>query len=160
MAQALIHDPSVLILDEPTSGLDPNQVVEIRQLIKNLGKEKTVLLSTHQLTEVEAICDRAIIINHGAIVADKPTNELKSGLDKQTTIDVIFGNSIRKALIEKLPGIRSVSGEGVEFTLTAEINSKIQEALFSLAVKEGNNILSMNQRQTSLEEVFKTLTTE
>jgi ABC-2 type transport system ATP-binding protein len=160
LAQALIHDPSVLILDEPTSGLDPNQVVEIRQLIKNLGKEKTVLLSTHQLTEVEAICDRAIIINHGAIVADKPTNELKSGLDKQTTIDVIFGNSIRKALIEKLPGIRSVSGEGVEFTLTAEINSKIQEALFSLAVKEGNNILSMNQRQTSLEEVFKTLTTE
>ena len=85
---------------------------------------------------------------------------LSQVFDKQTTIDVIFGNSIRKALIEKLPGIRSVSGEGVEFTLTAEINSKIQEALFSLAVKEGNNILSMNQRQTSLEEVFKTLTTE
>lgn len=160
LAQALIHDPSVLILDEPTSGLDPNQVIEIRELIKNLGKEKTVMLSTHQLTEVEAICDRAIIINHGSIVADKPTLELKSGLDKHTTIEVVFGNAIEAQLLQQIKGIKSVSGKGVKYTLHAEMDSNIQEALFALAVKENNTILSMNQIQTSLEEVFKTLTTE
>jgi len=160
LAQALIHDPSVLILDEPTSGLDPNQVVEIRQLIKNLGEEKTVLLSTHQLTEVEAICDRAIIINHGQIVADKPTQELKMGLDQKTVIEVVFGNPIAKNLLLELPGISSVNGNASEFTLTGETDAKVQETLFALAVKENNSIISMNQRQSSLEEVFKSLTTE
>lgn len=160
LAQALIHDPSVLILDEPTSGLDPNQVVEIRQLIKDLGKEKTVMLSTHQLTEVEAICDRAIIINHGKIVADQPTAELKLGMGNTNVIMVTFSKAVDKNYILNLAGITSAQGDGLSYKIVAEAGANVQEALFSLAVKQENTIISLNQQTRSLEDAFKTLTKE
>jgi len=160
LAQALIHNPSVLILDEPTSGLDPNQVAEIRNLIKTLGSEKTVMLSTHQLTEVEAICDRAIIINHGKIVADKPTLELKNNADENSIIDVVFSAEIAKNLIEKLPGVLSVEGTNNTFSITAKKDANIQAAVWDLAVKNNLSIVSLGQRTSSLEAIFKTLTSD
>lgn len=158
LAQALIHDPSVLILDEPTSGLDPNQVVEIRHLIKTLGKEKTVMLSTHQLTEVEAVCNRAIIINHGIIVADKSTSELKLGTANHVVIDVVFAGPITLQDLETIKGVNKVTGSENTYSIEANIDAKIQEALFVLAVQNNNSISSLNQRTNSLEEVFKSLT--
>jgi len=160
LAQALIHDPSVLILDEPTSGLDPNQVAEIRSLIKTLGREKTVMLSTHQLTEVEAICDRAIIINHGIIVADKPTAELKSNADENTIVDVVFSANIAKNLIETIAGLIAVEGAESTYSITAKKDANIQASLWDLAVKNNLSIVSLGQRTSSLEAIFKTLTSD
>lgn len=158
LAQALIHDPDVLILDEPTSGLDPNQVVEIRNLISNLGKEKTVLLSTHQLTEVEAICSRAIIINHGKIVADKPTTELKQFGQDKNVIEVEFGKPISLDLIQSIEAIESIEQKENIFILICSKGENIQESLFKLAVDNENSIKSLQQKDSSLEDVFKTLT--
>jgi ABC-2 type transport system ATP-binding protein len=159
LAQALIHDPDVLILDEPTSGLDPNQVVEIRNLISNLGKEKTVMLSTHQLNEVEAICNRAIIINHGKIVADKPTSELKQFGEDQIILSIEFAAPMSADLLNKIKGIEQVDGDQQKFTLKcSKGESKVQEALFALAVQEGTSIISLQQKDNSLEDVFKSLT--
>lgn len=159
LAQALIHNPDVLILDEPTSGLDPNQVVEIRNLISNLGKEKTVMLSTHQLNEVEAICNRAIIINHGEIVADKPTAELKQFGDNQLLLDVEFANKVDIELLKRIEGVVQVKGNNQKYTLNCKKGeTKVQETLFSIAVNQNTSIVSLQQKDNSLEDVFKSLT--
>ncbi len=160
LAQALIHDPSVLILDEPTSGLDPNQIVEIRELIQRLGKEKTVLLSTHIMQEVEAICNRVIIIDHGIIVADGRPGEISSGTPQQTgTILVEFDKAPAMPGLEALDGvirIRPVGGQ--KFLVETAADKDLRPFLFRFAVDNGLTVLSMQQKEKSLEEVFRELT--
>lgn len=159
LAQALIHNPDVLILDEPTSGLDPNQVVEIRNLISTLGKEKTVMLSTHQLNEVEAICSKAIIINHGKLVADKPTSELKQFGRDSISFYVQFAGAMDITKLKNIKGVESVKKEDDGFILNCKKGDfAIQESLFSLAVENSTSIITLQQRDNSLEDVFKTLT--
>jgi len=159
LAQALIHDPQVLILDEPTTGLDPNQIVEIRDLIKSIAKDKTIMLSTHIMQEVEAICDRVIIINKGRIVADKPTGELSEMTSNRQVVKVEFEDKIDLASLRKLGGIESVR-ELKKNTYSVESSSgqDMRKALFKFAVEQDTTILEINQESKSLERVFQELT--
>jgi ABC-2 type transport system ATP-binding protein len=160
LAQALLHDPSVLILDEPTSGLDPNQIIEIRNLIKETGKDKTILLSTHIMQEVEAICDRVIIINKGIIVADSVTRQLQNkDTDLLLTVFVEFSNDIPKEKIERIPGAEKVMQVN-ERTWLVQSSSRedIRPAIFSFAVENNLMVLSMHKQEKKLEEVFRELT--
>ncbi len=158
LAQAIIHDPEVLILDEPTSGLDPNQLVEIRELIKKIGKEKTVMLSTHIMQEVEAICDRVVIINRGEIVADGKPNELDLD-NKVVTVYAEFEGEIPRNKLQKIPQVRKVEkvGEGWLFEGSADSNLKKQIAQF--AQENKLLVLTLKVEEKRLEEVFKELTT-
>lgn len=159
LAQALIHDPDVLILDEPTSGLDPNQLVDIRKLIQKIGKEKTVMLSTHIMQEVEAVCDRAIIINHGKIVADDQTDKLASGLS-EVQIRVEFNSEIDTAAllqIEDIHRVEVVQGSVYDvFTHTSDV----REQIFQFAVQNKHVVLSMQKQEQGMEDVFQQLTRE
>lgn len=159
LAQALIADPQVLILDEPTSGLDPNQLAEVRNLIKDAGKQKTVMLSTHIMQEVEAICDRVIIINKGEIVADKPTSELRKGLNDQLAVTVEFNKAIPAELRIELEKIAKFS---VSNHLTVKLISlkgnDIRPEINKLAVQFDMAILTMKLEEQKLEDVFKQLT--
>jgi len=160
LAQALIHDPEILILDEPTSGLDPNQVIEIRNLISTVGKEKTILLSTHIMQEVEAICDRVIIINKGKIVADDKAESLinPSDVNKQTLLIEIEGGIDEQQWLA-LSFIDHVKIlEGNQFLLEASDSSDIRRDIFNFAVSQGLTILSLSQKKKSLEEVFHEIT--
>jgi ABC-2 type transport system ATP-binding protein len=165
LAAALIHDPEVLILDEPTSGLDPNQIVEVREVIKNLGKNKTVLFSSHILQEVEAICDRVIIINKGNIVANDKLNNLQS-LRTSAAIVVRFSDNVDKLLLENIDKIQKViqlntSGipsEQTSFKLQTAHPEIVRKKLMELALKNNLNIVSLQNENHSLEEVFKNLT--
>ncbi len=160
IAQAMIHNPKVLILDEPTSGLDPNQLAEIRDLIIRIGREKTVLLSTHIMQEVEAICSRAIIINKGQIVADKPTSQLRDALDGGGYhLEVEFSESINKNLLSHLKMITEMRSLGdnkwlIEIAGSQDIRREIADA----ATSGGITILTMLRREQKLEDVFKQLT--
>jgi len=160
LAQALIHDPEVLILDEPTSGLDPNQIIEIRNLISRTGKEKTILLSTHIMQEVDAICDRVIIINKGEIVADNPSERLnKSSKGKIKTILVETDKHIERALwktISEITNIKDVKNQ--QYLLETGDEKDIRPLIFNLAVDQGFTILSMSIQEKSLEELFHELT--
>jgi ABC-2 type transport system ATP-binding protein len=160
LAQALIHDPEILVLDEPTSGLDPNQLVEIRNLISSIGKEKTVLLSTHILQEVEAICDRVIIIDHGEIVADEDAKRLKEKGDGQTqTIHIELDGSTDPVIWKTLESIDHVKPIGDnQFLLETREERDIRGDIFNFAVSQGLTILSLSLKQKSLEEVFRELT--
>ncbi len=159
LAQALIHDPEVLILDEPTSGLDPNQISEIRQLIRAIGASKTVMLSTHIMQEVEAICDRAIIINKGKIVADDATKNLAGNVRNRNRITVEFSAPVLAEELKLIPGISGMEkGHGNQWVLETASDKDIREALFSFAVSKGIAILSMNKEELRLEEVFQILT--
>ncbi len=161
LAQAMIHEPSVLILDEPTSGLDPNQLIEIRNLIKNIGKEKTVILSTHIMQEVEAICNRVIIINHGKIIADDDTRVLQKKLEKEKMFIVEFSKPVSKAELLKIEGVASADNENNnEWKLRSKDNEDIRPALFQYAVNHNLTVLKMNMEEYSLEEVFHRLTIE
>jgi len=157
LAQAIIHDPEVLILDEPTSGLDPNQLVEIRELIKNIGKQKTVLLSTHIMQEVEAICQRVLIIKRGELVADNVASEIKYS-DAKQTVFVEFNQNISKSQLQKVKGVQSVEkfekGWLVESSDQIDIRLNISE----FAQSNGVFILTMKLESKSLEEYFKDLT--
>jgi len=159
LAQALIHDPQVLILDEPTTGLDPNQIVEIRDLIKSIAKDKTIMLSTHIMQEVEAICDRVIIINKGRIVADKPTGELSEMTSNRQVVKVEFEDKVDLASLKKLGGVESVR-ELKKNTYSVESSSgqDMRKALFKFAVEQDTTILEINQESKSLERVFQELT--
>ena len=158
LAAALIHDPEVLILDEPTTGLDPNQLVEVRNLIKKLGKEKTVMLSTHIMQEVEQLCNRVIIINKGEIVADKPTSELKNS-SNQRTIVVSFDGEISPSQLKKLDTIKSVKSIGQNrFEITATDSAKARKAIFDLAVSKGLSISEITEKEQNLEAIFQSLT--
>jgi len=160
LAQALLHDPAVLILDEPTSGLDPNQIIEIRNLIKETGKNKTILLSTHIMQEVEAICDRVIIINKGVIVADSITRQLQNKeKDPFLTIFVEFSEEIPIEKMEKIPGTEKVMKVKEKTWLVQSIASQdIRPAIFSFAVENSMVVLSMHKQEKKLEEVFRELT--
>jgi ABC-2 type transport system ATP-binding protein len=157
LAQAIIHDPEVLILDEPTTGLDPNQLVEIRELIRNIGKEKTVLLSTHIMQEVEAICDRVIIISKGQIVADDTAKTLQQELEHQT-VYVEFDAQITKAQLSKIPGVSKVEALEKGWLIESVTLDDLRKAVAQHAQKENWLILTLRVDQKSLEEVFKELT--
>ncbi|MCB0726267.1 MAG: ATP-binding cassette domain-containing protein [Ignavibacteriae bacterium] len=169
LAQAMIHEPEVLILDEPTSGLDPNQIIEIRKLIRHLGKEKTLVLSTHILGEVEATCDRVLIINKGEIVADGTPDSLQDKFKGQVTISLIVKkDSVDKDII--LRGISSVKNidkvrilkeddNSINFHITGLKGSDAREDLFRKIVSMNSVLLGLHQEETSLEDIFRQLTT-
>jgi len=161
LAQALIHDPEVLILDEPTSGLDPNQIVEIRNLISEAGKEKTVLLSTHIMQEVEAICGRIIIIDKGMIKADDSKRDIYSRIEKKTnTIMVEFDVDIEVEMLRHIKGVMDARWlEGKTYLVEAAHYDDIRPAIFRFAVDNGLTVLFMQLKEQSLEEVFRSLTT-
>lgn len=160
LAQALIHDPEILVLDEPTSGLDPNQLVEIRNLISNIGSEKTVLLSTHILQEVEAICDRVIIINNGEIVADENAQQIREkGEGQIQTIHIELDSSTDLKVWDSLSFIHNVKPIGeTQFLLETRDEKDIRGDIFNFAVSQGLTILSLSLKKKSLEEVFRELT--
>lgn len=160
LAQALIHDPDVLILDEPTSGLDPNQIIEIRNLISKLGKEKTVMLSTHIMQEVEAICDKIIIINMGKIVADDKTKDIQQKFEGNTeTVLVEFDNKISKSQLEEIEGVLKVAFlKGNTWIIEGDKSHDIRKLIFNFAVSKQITVLSMQKKEKSLEEVFQKLT--
>lgn len=159
IAQALIHDPSVLILDEPTSGLDPNQLLEIRSLIKEVGAKKTVLFSTHIMQEVEALCSRVIIINKGKVIANEATANLNNLVRDKSIYHVEFSAPVTKQELQKLGGLQTAkltSGNLWEITSATEID--LRPILFDFAVKNKVTILSMQRDQQSLEQIFQWLT--
>jgi len=157
LANALLHNPEVLILDEPTTGLDPNQLVEIRQLIKNIGKDKTVFLSTHIMQEVEAICDRVIIINKGNIVADKTLSELKDS--SQQIIEVEFDTRIEEQFLQHIPNLIScVNTFDFIWELTFDTQKDMRPAIFDFAHDNGIKILQLNPKNKNLEAIFRELT--
>ncbi len=163
LAQAMIHDPEVLILDEPTTGLDPNQIVEIRKLIKELGKQKTVILSSHILSEVEATCDRILIINRGRIVADGTSETLRSQADDQELLTVHI-TPLNEELETSLLGLGSVEKvSAIEdkpgfYSIQSKPNMESRKAIFDLCVKQKWYLLEMTGIETRLEDVFRDLT--
>ncbi len=159
LAAALIHDPEVLILDEPTSGLDPNQIVEIRDVIKNLGKNKTVLFSSHILQEVESICDRVIIINKGKIVADDQLSNLQKANKNSHAVLVQFKEAIEKFFLENINDVSSVQQLATGYWQLATVNPEsVRKQLLELSLLHNLNIVSLQSESHSLEEVFRSLT--
>jgi ABC-2 type transport system ATP-binding protein len=160
LAQAMIHDPKVLILDEPTSGLDPNQLSEIRSLIIDIGKEKTVMLSTHIMQEVEAICSRVIIINKGKIVADESTEILQQS-GAENIIVVEFDKAPDKNALKNISGIRKAEAlKGNTWRLTSDKGTDIRPAVFNFAVANQLTVLSLHKEEQSIEDIFQQLTKE
>jgi ABC-2 type transport system ATP-binding protein len=160
LAQALIHDPSVLLLDEATAGLDPNQIVDIRNLIRDTGKEKTILLSTHIMQEVEAICGRIILIDKGKIVADEEKSNIYSKISRPyQVVNVEFDKEIaEQALLGILNVVRVLMKEKNRWVVEAEGEADIRPAIFSFAVSNGLTVLSLQKDVSNLEEVFRQLT--
>tara|TARA_R110002033_G_scaffold23478_2_gene55418 strand:+ start:13550 stop:14443 length:894 start_codon:yes stop_codon:yes gene_type:complete len=157
LANALLHDPDVLILDEPTTGLDPNQLVDIRNLIKNIGKTKTVFLSTHIMQEVEAMCDRVIIINKGEIVADKKLKDLRN--EKEQTVIVEFDYRVEDVFLLKLPKVdRVVNTHDFVYEITFKTSEDMRSYVFDFAHDNQLKILQLNQKNASLESLFRELT--
>lgn len=157
LANALLHNPDVLILDEPTTGLDPNQLVEIRELIKNIGKEKTVFLSTHIMQEVEAICDRVIIINKGKLVADASLADLKK--DQQQIIEVEFDYRVEDVLMKRIPNIINTKNTyDMTWELTFNTQEDMRATIFDFAAKNELKILKLDTKNNSLESLFRELT--
>lgn len=155
----MIHDPDVLILDEPTTGLDPNQIVEIRELIKKIGQNKTVMLSTHIMQEVEALCSRVIIINKGKIIADQPTKTLKHNLGGVRVFEVEFDREIDTDALAAVAGITEIKSitKGV-YRIQSEADKDLRAGIFAWAVEQKVAILSQKEIEQRLEDVFKKLT--
>jgi ABC-2 type transport system ATP-binding protein len=167
LAQAIIHNPEILILDEPTSGLDPNQIAEIRGLIKQLGREKTVIISSHILQEVQAVADRMIILNKGRVVADGTTAELMAGFEGQARLNLEVKNATDKsiaALIARFPEIKvqdQTTRDGVShLVLEYPTGRDLREQIFGYAVDAGWVLLEMSRQQAKLEDLFRSLTLE
>ena len=159
LAQAMIHDPEVLILDEPTSGLDPNQLVDIRQLIKDLGESKTVLFSSHIMQEVEAVSDHVIILNRGKIVANSLTENLGSLSGQGVIIEVEFDQAVSAAALKKIEGVLKVSSIGENrFSVSAKSGMDLRAPISKWAQQNEVLVLSLNQKESSLEDVFQKLT--
>ncbi|MCX7984618.1 MAG: ATP-binding cassette domain-containing protein [Bacteroidetes bacterium] len=172
LAQAMIHDPDVLILDEPTSGLDPNQIIEIRNLIRQLGRAKTVILSTHILSEVQATCDRVIIINEGVIVADGTLEQLRQEFHGAEVVtvelklpDAVSANPMTEVYpkLQSIPSVDAVEYTGAEnathrFVVRTAKGVDVRESLFRMCVHEGWVLIELSRKTTSLEEVFHKLT--
>ena len=159
LAQAMLHDPEVLILDEPTSGLDPNQLVEIRSLIKQLGQNKTVIFSTHIMQEVQAVASRVIIINKGKLVADDSTANLQGRTGAEVIITVEFKQSVDKALLGRIKGVKSFEQlKDGTWSFVTEGNKDLREEISNFALAQGLTLLSLHKKESSLEDVFKELT--
>lgn len=160
LAAALLHDPEVLILDEPTTGLDPNQLVEIRQLIKTIGKEKTILLSTHIMQEVEAICDRAIIIKKGNLVADKTLSDLRDGQEQRLIVE--FDLRVEIQLLQRIRNIKTAQNtdglEGFVYDLVFESAEDMRAVVFDFAKENELKILQLERQSQNLEKLFQELT--
>ncbi len=177
LAHALMNDPEILILDEPTSGLDPNQITEVRNLIKEIGKTRTVIISTHILGEVEMLCDRVVIISHGKIVADSPTAELRSRYANSTSVCVQVAGTSNEELsktIQSIDGIQSITTidtESDEMTIPANVpnrcaliasidgSKEVRPTITSIIAKNGWTLYELTLQRNSLEDVFRTLTT-
>ncbi len=158
LAQALIHDPKVLILDEPTSGLDPIQLAEIRGVIKEIGKAKTVMLSTHIMQEVEAMCDRVIIISKGNIVADKPTQELKQSSSNKAIITVEFDKTTSRSALSNINGVQDAKNiSGNTWQVTSSSDKDIRADIFNFAVQNSLAVLTIQKEDQKLEDIFKEL---
>ena len=157
LAAALLHDPEVLILDEPTTGLDPNQLLEIRKLIREIGKEKTILLSTHIMKEVEAVCDRVIIINKGTLVADKKLSELRDGQDQVLVVEFDF--RVEEAFLNKLPNVIMVKNiGGFVYEITFNTSNDMRPAVFDFAHDNQLKTLQLSRKNKNLESLFSELT--
>lgn len=157
LAAALLHDPEVLILDEPTTGLDPNQLIEIRKLIREIGKEKTILLSTHIMKEVEAVCDRVIIINKGELVADKKLEELR-GAEEQI-IEVEFDYRVEEQLLQQMPNVSIVKNiGGFVYEITFNTSKDMRPAVFDFAHDNKLKTLQLSRKNKNLESLFTELT--
>jgi ABC-2 type transport system ATP-binding protein len=157
LAAALLHDPEVLILDEPTTGLDPNQLIEIRKLIREIGKEKTILLSTHIMKEVEAVCDRVIIINKGKLVADKKLEELRES--KEQIIEVEFDYRVEEQLLNQLPNVSNVKNTGgFVYEITFATSKDMRPAVFDFAHDNKLKTLQLSRKNKNLESLFSELT--
>ncbi len=171
LAQAMIHNPEVLLLDEPTSGLDPNQIIEIRKLIKDLGKQKTLMLSTHILQEVQATCDRVIIINNGEIVADGTTDSLQKRFQGQLVISLTLkkdpkaGKEKIISMFESVSGVEKVkiisdTSEVWNIDITANKGTEVRDAIFKKVVSNDMVLIDLHQEETTLEDIFRKLTTQ
>lgn len=159
LAQALIHNPEVLILDEPTTGLDPNQLVEIRSLIKEIGREKTVMLSTHIMQEVEAICDRVIIINKGQIVANQTIEELQKASGNRKLVTVEFDKKVNKKELLNIENVLEAVELGRnQYQIVSDSKFDLRPALFEFAVNNKLTVLQMNMEEQKLETIFRNLT--
>lgn len=157
LAAALLHNPEVLILDEPTTGLDPNQLIEIRKLIREIGKEKTILLSTHIMKEVEAVCDRVILINKGEVVADKKLEDLREA--EQQIIEVEFDYRVEEVLLNKLPKVSQVKNTGgFVYEITFSTSNDMRPAVFDFAHDNQLKTLQLSKKNKNLESLFTELT--
>ena len=157
LAQALIHDPEVLILDEPTTGLDPNQIEEIRNLIKKVGKSKTVMMSTHIMQEVEAVCDRVIIVNKGNIVADDSSSGISKSKNNEFVLKVEFGAIASEKMLLEIPNVKKAQNVNGNVWLVAS-TSDVRDAIFNFSVSNKLSVLELQKVEQSLEDVFKSLT--
>lgn len=161
LAAALLHDPEVLILDEPTTGLDPNQIIEIREVIRALGKDKTVLFSSHILQEVEAVCDRVIIINKGKLVADNSISQLRHNTTISSQVQVQYREDIDISMLSGLPGIDTISKTAVgNFHIITADPQAMRRQLLEHSLLHNLNIVSLHSGETSLEDIFKELTSK
>ncbi len=167
LAQAILHDPDILILDEPTSGLDPNQIVDIRGLIRELGRSKTVVLSTHILSEVQASCDRVLIINKGRLVADGPTEEITASGSGELVSLIVMPGTVRRSdediiqayeAVDGVLEVRPLPALGEETRLQVRTEDDVRPALFEIAVKLGVVLIELRQERSNLEDVFRRLT--
>jgi ABC-2 type transport system ATP-binding protein len=158
LAAALLHDPKVIILDEPTTGLDPNQIIEIRRVIKDLGKNKTVLFSSHILQEVENICDRVIIINKGNIVADDTLVNLQSANKSAHVVIVQFGKNIDISVAKSWEGVENIEQISNQYHIQTSDPERIKKMLLEFSLENNLDILSLQSKSKSLEEVFRNLT--
>jgi len=159
LAAALVHQPEVLILDEPTSGLDPNQIIEIREVIKQQGKDKTVLFSSHILQEVEAICDRVIIINKGELVADDKLSDLQSSGKDQHTVMVSFRNAVDHEALKQISGVLEAEQiSPASYRLKTGDPDLVNKSILEFALQHNNSILSLQSESRKLEDVFRSLT--
>lgn len=158
LAQALIHNPEVLILDEPTSGLDPNQILEIRKLIKQISEQKTVILSTHIMQEVQALCDRVIVIHQGKIVADDLLKNLLSGKKEQVVLVVEWDGPAPQSAIESISGVEKVEMDKHLCRITTQSRDEVRAAIFRLSTDRNQALLSFKVEENTLEDIFRSLT--
>ncbi len=159
LAQAFIHDPKVLILDEPTSGLDPNQLIEIRNLIRKIGQDKTVLFSSHIMQEVEAICDRILIINNGKLIADSPKNQMQKLWKNKEVIVVEFKETLSESILKKISEVEKVQAlSDHKFKLTVEAENDLRPKIYEWAKEHNYTLIGMQSMEISLENIFQDLT--
>ena len=159
LAQAMIHEPEVLILDEPTSGLDPNQLVEIRALIKQLGEEKTVIFSTHIMQEVQALCDRVVIINQGKMVADNTITALREEVSEESLVTVEFGQVVEQSALKGITGVTRVDAVGNNrYQLAADVSTDLRDPIFQFAAQKQIPLLELHRELESMESIFQQLT--